>query len=162
MFDLSVWYIAACGCCQVGGTFEAWGPRFRWVANYLTLLVVTLTAATATLVVVLRATLEDHKRNVVAHNATQSAGLFDDEVQFGQTSSPDAYRFLISWCIEVLISWFAFYFIFGTIFFSGILGCFKLPLLGGRPREVMLLQQKEGASNSPRSLGDRDEENVLR
>ena len=158
MFDLSVWYMAACGCCQPGGSLEAWGPHLRWMGSYLTLLAVTLTAATATLIVVVRATLNDHPEAVRPNDSLQSGGLFDDAVEFGETSGPAAYQFLVAWCIEVLISWFVYYFIFGTVFFSGILGCYRLPLLGGRPREVMLLERQEGLHHPATPTSSYDEE----
>jgi hypothetical protein len=158
MFDLSVWYLAACGCCQPGGSLESWGPHLRWMGSYITLLAVTLTAATATLVVVVRATLNDHPEAVNKDHEIQSGGLFDDAVQFGETSGPGAYQFLVSWCIEVLISWFIYNFAIGTVFFSGVLGCYRLPLLGGRPREVMLLEKQEGVHLPPTPTLSDDEE----
>ena len=46
--------------------------------------------------------------------------------------------FVWSYMIEMILSLFIYYPIGATILFSGVLGCGSLPLLGGRPREVML------------------------
>lgn len=155
MFDLSVWYTAACGCCLPGGRLESLGG-LRWMGNYVVLFAVIVTAAVASLVVVVRATLVDHPD--VDPTSIHSGGLFDDAIPLGQTSSPDDYKFLAAWCIELLISWFAINFIFGTILFSGILGCYRLPFLGGRPREVML-HERERLKHTPTvSDADNDEE----
>jgi hypothetical protein len=145
MFDLSVCFIAACGCCQAGGSLECLGG-FRWLGSYIVLFAVVVTAATASFIVVLRATLDDHPE-IDTENIT-SAGLFDDAIALGSTDSADSYRFLISWCIEMVLALFVYYFLVGTIFFSGILGCYTLPFLGGRPREVAL-EEKERLKRNP-------------
>jgi hypothetical protein len=139
IFDLSVWFLSACGCCQPGGSLQCLG-RIRWLGNYIVLFAVVVTAATASFIVVLRATLDDNPD--VSTSDLNSAGVFDDAIQFGNTSSIDSYRFLISWCIALVTSWFVYYFIIGTLLFSGVLGCYYLPFLGGRPREIML-EKKE-------------------
>jgi hypothetical protein len=159
MFDLSVWFIAACGCCQAGGSLECL-HGFRWMGSYIVLFAVVVTAATASFIVVLRATLDDHPE-IDAENIT-SAGLFDDAIVLGSTDSVDSYRFLISWCIEMVLALFVYYFLVGTIFFSGILGCYTLPFLGGRPREVALEEKERLKRNLTASDTYEDEESPSR
>ena len=51
--------------------------------------------------------------------------------------------FVWSYMIEMILAFFVYYPIGATVLFSGILGCGgKLPLVGGRPREVMLEQKQ--------------------
>lgn len=139
LFDLSVWFIAACGCCQAGGSLECLGGRCSWMGSYIVLFAVVIVAATASFIVVLRATLEDQDLDVSALNAT--AGALNGDLQF--TVKPEAYRFLISWGIELVLALFVYYFVLGTILFSGVLGCGRLPFLGGRPRELYLEEKQE-------------------
>jgi hypothetical protein len=129
LFDLSVWYFSACACCQPGGSLECL-RGFMWIGNYVVYFTIVVITAVASLIVVLRATLND---NPTANSLTD----------YGKTSSPDAYRFLIAYCIELLLALFCYYFILGTILFSGVLGCGVLPFLGGRPREVWLEERQQ-------------------
>ena len=97
-----------------------------------------LLGATASFIVVLRASLTTSEVTDIS-NVT-SAGLFDDEIQL-QVDDTRSFRFLIGWAVQVVLSLFVYYPIIGSIFFSGILGCCRLPLLGGRPREIWLEEQ---------------------
>jgi hypothetical protein len=142
LFDLSVWHLAACAFCRTGGSLECL-KGCLWMGNYLILVVVAVTAAVASLFVVLRATVDSNPD--IDPDSIQSGGLFDDEISLRTTPGPEAYRFLIPWCIGMLINWFVYYIILGTILFSGILGCYRLPILGGRPREVTILEEKQQA-----------------
>lgn len=150
MFDLSVWFIAACGCCQPGGSLE-YLQNWRWLGSYIMMFTVVVTAATASFIVILRATLDSHPE-YDTENIT-SGGLFDDAIQLGDTDSPASYQFLVSWLIEMVLALFVYYFVVGTILFSGILGCYTLPFLGGRPREVKL-EEKEAEKRRRRRNGD--------
>lgn len=159
LFDLSIWYITACACCQAGGTFECL-RGCRSLGSYLVMFAVVILAAAASFVVVLRATLESN--SVVELTNITSAGLLDDEIQLLDTVKNDSrsFRFLISWCVEFALALFAYNPILGTILFSGILGCFRLPFLGGRPREVRLEEEeaKKGKGIRQSRTEDVDEE----
>lgn len=139
VFDLSIWFITACACCLPGGKMESCG-RWKWMGSYFVLITVTIVAAVASLVVLLRASLDANRNSVTAADL-HSAGIFDDKVQLGDNNGADSFRFLISWTVEVALALFVYNPIIGTILFSGVLGCGKLPFLGGRPREMLLEEQ---------------------
>mmetsp|Transcript_4122 Transcript_4122/g.5916 ORF Transcript_4122/g.5916 Transcript_4122/m.5916 type:complete len:407 (+) Transcript_4122:51-1271(+) len=138
VFDVSIWFIAACGCCQTGGACE-FLKSCRWIGTYIVMTVVILTVAFATFVVIFRASLEESGANISELN---SAGIFDDAIDLQVTQGWESYQFLYSLCVELVLSLFLYYFIVATIFFSGILGCGRLPLLGGRPREVRIEKKR--------------------
>ena len=43
---------------------------------------------------------------------------------------------------KVILALFVYYPIGGTILFSGCLGCGRIPLLGGRPQEVLMEERR--------------------
>ena len=62
--------------------------------------------------------------------------------------NPDSLQFLYAYFVEMLLSLFLYSPIIQLIFFSGVLGCGRLPVLGGRPRSIRLekrQQEKTGA-----------------
>jgi len=138
MFDLSVWFVAACSCCQPGAILECCGG-FKWIGTYIVTTTVLMTSAFALFIVMFRASLEESEAKITE---LDSAGLFDDAIQLGTTQGWESYDFMITLGIELALSLFFYYFIIGTILFSGILGCGRLPFLGGRPREVLVEQKK--------------------
>lgn len=50
----------------------------------------------------------------------------------------DPILMLIYAAVEVVCSWLIWFPLVATVLFSGILGCFRLPILGGRPRDLFL------------------------
>jgi hypothetical protein len=141
IFDLSVWYISACACCHVGGSLECCGG-LKWIGSYLVFAVVLISAAAASLAVVLRATL-DANDNGVKLEDLKSAGIFDDMIQLGDTKGAKDFQFLLSWVIEVALALFLYNPIIGTILFTGVCGCGGLlPFMGGRPREMEIAERR--------------------
>jgi hypothetical protein len=78
----------------------------------------------------------------------------------------DPISIIIYAAIELLVSWLIWYPIAAAILFSGVLGCKKFPVLGGRPREVLLrqmdLQRKRELlpMNTMASLADYDADTI--
>ena len=65
----------------------------------------------------------------------------------GDTDSSNSkqFSFLVGYALELVFALFIFYFTTSTVFFSGILGCGRIPILGGRPYEVR--REKANADN---------------
>jgi len=142
-FDLSVWHISACVCCQPGGQLECLGG-LKVFGNYLVIFVTVIVVSAASFIVMLRAALDNSE--AVGLTDLHSAGITDDQISFARIESLDSYEFLLSWIIEVAMSLFLWYFVLGSILWSGILGCYSLPFLGGRPRDVKVEEwEKEKA-----------------
>jgi len=134
-FDLSVWYLSACACCLPGGCCVAC-QGYRYVGSYIVFFVVIVVAAAASVAVVLRASINSNEE-ISIQNITTGAtyGLWDDEIEF-ENMDPSSFRFLITWSIEMALALLVMYPLLGTVLFSGMLGCGRLPFLGGRPRDV--------------------------
>ena len=133
LFDHTIWYLTACVCCLPGRRMEPFVGLKRHCSICLTFVMIAMGAVSSFLVVV-RATLTDNKEDSGLHN---SAGLVDDEIQpltgFEDKSS---FQYLLSYGVEIALALLVWYPIVGTILFTGILGCGRIPVLGGRPYEV--------------------------
>ena len=141
LYDTMVWYLAACVCCLPGRSLEAlqgWKPYSR----VLLTIAVTVVAAVCSFLVLLRASWSDSNQDPQWHD---SAGLWDDHVPQPWNGFEDksSFDFLVSYGMEVAVALFVWYPIVGTILFSGVLGCGRVPILGGRPYEMMVRQEQE-------------------
>ena len=84
-------------------------------------------------------------------------GANDDGESSSTTSSKGSYRFsfLVGYAIELVVALFIFYFFTSTVFFSGLLGCGRIPILGGRPYE---LWREKISNNNKKSNAANDSE----
>ena len=130
VFDNTIWYISACVCCLPGQAFGHL-ERYRRIGTYMVMIAVVLAAAAATMVIVIRASLDDsHKAARDSLADVSSGGIYED------VKDPTAWEFLISYAIELALALCVYYPVLATLLFSGILGCGKIPVLGGRPYEI--------------------------
>ena len=101
----------------------------------------------ATTVVILRLNGEDTINNDDEEEKMASqfkAGYADvNDVVYKSTSK---FSFLVGYSVELVFALFVYYFLTSTVYFSGILGCGRIPILGGRPYE--LRQEAKRASGS--------------
>jgi len=133
-FDMLIWYLLACACFREGGCTGRNSRMCQNCAVYIATLVVVGVIAAATLVVLVRLKNDE---------AADSSGVESIQVE-------SKFNFLIGYGLELAVSLFVFYFITSTVFFSGILGCGRIPIFGGRPYELRKLN-----SNTP--AGEEDE-----
>jgi hypothetical protein len=145
LFDNTIWYVTACVCCLPGRSLERLG-KYRWCGSYFAVFAVVIITACASFAVVLRATLDDNEEDVDL-SSLGTAGLNDDNIKLGQTQDRSAYEFLIGYGVELVLALFVYYPLIGTILFSGVVVCGKIPVLGGRPYEVTAEKRLAQASN---------------
>ena len=130
VLDLFLWYLHSCFCCLPGAIYNlneiCSGKRWVSVGRHLAAFIVAMTTILAVGVVVLRSWIE------------QEVEL--DEVD---NSGWDQFSFLNSFLTTLGLSFFIFDPIIAFVFFSGVLGCFRIPVLGGRPWEMQKEMQKE-------------------
>eukprot|EP00573_Skeletonema_grethae_P000117 CAMPEP_0201688220 /NCGR_PEP_ID=MMETSP0578-20130828/1973_1 /ASSEMBLY_ACC=CAM_ASM_000663 /TAXON_ID=267565 /ORGANISM="Skeletonema grethea, Strain CCMP 1804" /LENGTH=200 /DNA_ID=CAMNT_0048172451 /DNA_START=438 /DNA_END=1040 /DNA_ORIENTATION=- len=136
-FDLLIWYLAACSCYRPGGIFSQ-RPFCQTFGLYLSVLLVVGAVFSATSVVVLRLNANTNKEN---ENPT------DDIVEMAGLE-PTRFSFLLAYSFELIFALFVFYFLTSLVFFSGILGCGRVPILGGRPYEMRKEAAEKGNSES--------------
>jgi hypothetical protein len=145
LFDNTIWYVTACVCCLPGRSLERLG-KLRWCGSYIAVFAVIAFTACATFAVVLRATLDSNGENVDLTDLG-TAGINDDNIKLGQTSDASAYEFMIGYAVELVLALIVYYPLVGTILFSGVLVCGKIPVLGGRPFEVSRQKRLAQSSN---------------
>ena len=181
LFDMLVWNIMACACCQPGGRFgkNRLSTRCRDVGSYTLIPVILVLLAMAIYLVLLRASQEGDGQaedNANNNNNNQQngqnqgnnnnnnnywwnggGGATDDAVNgvdVNQIQGLESFSFLQGYAMEVALAWCVYFPLLGTILFSGCLGCGgRLPLLGGRPRDIQLVAQE--ASQPPQQQGTR-------
>lgn len=140
VFDMSIWYLMACFCCRPGGLCQGKGDggTCRSVCQnfgiYAAVLVVTCAVVAATAVAVARLNQDEQLEPVtIAEQFAENQLDGNDEEAAASTNE---FTFLVGYALELVFALFVFYFITSTVFFSGILGCGRLPVLGGRPYEI--------------------------
>eukprot|EP00537_Pseudo-nitzschia_pungens_P010570 CAMPEP_0172390338 /NCGR_PEP_ID=MMETSP1061-20121228/7001_1 /TAXON_ID=37318 /ORGANISM="Pseudo-nitzschia pungens, Strain cf. pungens" /LENGTH=293 /DNA_ID=CAMNT_0013120681 /DNA_START=230 /DNA_END=1111 /DNA_ORIENTATION=- len=150
-FDLFIWHIAACACCQRGGVFEscAWCPSF---GTYFVRFFVACCVGFCGVIQFRR--IQENNANDF-EEGTNDPGI--DTVLDDQLDLSSQFMFVKTFLVEITLSLFVQYPIYGTIFFSGILSCgFMIPVLGGRPYDVARVERR----NSRRQHGNSSEESM--
>merc|ERR1719356_49120 len=117
-------YLMACACFRPGGISGLNSPAMQNCGVYVGVLIVCSVVVAATTVIIFRLNK-------------------DEKLQDGtETPQPvERFNFLIGYALELTVSLFIFYFITSTVFFTGILGCGRIPVFGGRPYELRKLKQ---------------------
>jgi hypothetical protein len=129
-YDITIWYIAACACCPFSKTCRTYG-------TYSVVIAIVMLLAIASFVVLLRAALQHEENEAVDITQLDSAGLVDDQVDFSDIKKEDV-GFLQVYGMEFALALLVYYPFGSLVLFSGLLGCGNLPILGGRPREILL------------------------
>ena len=141
LYDNLIWSVAACACCLEGGRYEHL-LRYRKFMPLIVMFLVVGTAAAATLVVLLVAAARSSDTN---QQTAKLLGIhYDPRVQ--------SYRFILAYGVEVLLSLAVWYPVVGALLFSGVLGCGRMPIFGGRPYEMRVLE-KEKMADEPFEQG---------
>mmetsp|Transcript_2962 Transcript_2962/g.8616 ORF Transcript_2962/g.8616 Transcript_2962/m.8616 type:complete len:278 (-) Transcript_2962:1250-2083(-) len=127
IFDLFLWYMQSCPCCRPGALFDldkkCYGKAWVWVGRHLAACLVGLSLLLASGAALVRYWVE-------ADDGDNNNNQENDE------GGGHGFSFLISYAIECILSFFLFDPIIAFVLFSGVLGCFRLPILGGRPWEM--------------------------
>jgi hypothetical protein len=160
MYNLAIWHIAACGCCRRGGCFESCACCPSLGKQLLRVLVVIIIGLAAMIVLLRVGISNNHERNdaeaqddAVADIDIDADGslhnILDDEWTTIEVANAQEFQFLLGYLVEMVLAFFIYYPIGGTILFSGILGCGRLPMLGGRPYEVAAEERRKKKKQSP-------------
>lgn len=134
IFDFLVWNLSACACFNAGGRYGKTGVAARChdLGSYLLIPFVLGLLGLAGYSSYLR---------VTSGNTSLEEEYEDDLIGTLTEGKLGEYSFLIRFGVELLLAWFVFFPLVSTIFFSGLLGCNRLPLLGGRPRDKRVLEE---------------------
>jgi len=160
LYDNMVWALAAGTCCSCKCCEEKCGkkPQDRASRNtegpsqtrtlIVMLSVIVVVAITFFAVSLQMALTADDETEIVVlsptnvtSNATaagSSSGAIVQREQLFRVKTDNAkdYEFIIAYLVELMLNYFGWYPLVGTILFSGILSCGKEPLFGGRIYEM--------------------------
>mmetsp|Transcript_19526 Transcript_19526/g.25240 ORF Transcript_19526/g.25240 Transcript_19526/m.25240 type:complete len:112 (+) Transcript_19526:101-436(+) len=97
------------------------------------------------------------------NNSSNSHRLWQRNLQrikswIKKDDSADKFTFLLGYAMELVVAFFVFYPLTSTVFFSGVLGCGRLPVLGGRPYEIWKAGLLRGNRNGSTNDGEVDED----
>lgn len=153
VYDLVVWNVMACACCHPGGTWgdSPYAHRIKDCGSYVMIPVVLALMGIAAVAVMRRASNVDAVNDTYNSNGDDTVdNAWVDSVLWTQIDGVQSFSFLSKYAIELALTWFVWFPIVGTVLFSGVLGCGgRLPVLGGRPRDLKLYKQsmeKEGGN----------------
>mmetsp|Transcript_42122 Transcript_42122/g.101621 ORF Transcript_42122/g.101621 Transcript_42122/m.101621 type:complete len:434 (-) Transcript_42122:801-2102(-) len=147
-YNLFMWNIAACSCMREGGCMES--ARFCHCPScgktFLRIFVVVIIALTIFVVCL---------KVVIANDGEADVEAVTDLDNY---QSADDFGFILAYLVGTGLSFFFWYFLGLFVLFSGVLGCYKLPVLGGRPREVAIEEKlMANTSGSTKSSNPFDE-----
>jgi len=141
-YNLFMWHIAACSCMRAGGCMESakcchcpnCGKTFLRI---FVLVIIALTIFVVCLKVVI---------------AKDGDADIEDVADIDNYQNADDFGFILAYLVGMGLSLFLWYFLGLFVLFSGVLGCYRLPVLGGRPREVkieekLLAKSRSGSTN---------------
>lgn len=158
-FDMTIWYLMACYCCRPGGPCQGAGDDGRRSCQscgaYAALLAVLAAIVAATFVAVARLDRDLERTTYAEDLAADRLGVGGDD---GQARN-DNLTFAVGYALELGLALFVFYFFTSTVFFSGVLGCGRVPVLGGRPYELWRAGGSKGGGGRD-DVGDEDDEDV--
>lgn len=152
IFDRCVWTLSACACCRAGGRFESRGCC-KDLGRYLAIFIVIAMVALATCIAVVRASMDEGQSTVpLMQNRTWNSTKQElaQILDFDEFDMQDySFQFLKGYSLEFVVSLFIYYPLFETVLFSGILGCYRIPIFGGRPYSLRqeAKTHKSGASS---------------
>lgn len=137
LFDQTIWFFTACTCCLPGQPLECCSSCRKYM-HYVVMFAVAACTAIATYVIVVRADLENTQGGDPDDLAQNNSTYLEEGMGnlFGKKNKDSTYDFLISYAMELALALFVYNPLIATIFFSGILGCGRIPVLGGRPYEL--------------------------
>ncbi|KAL3788336.1 hypothetical protein ACHAWO_008565 [Cyclotella atomus] len=102
-------------------------------------------------------TIEEVSNTTSFENSTNATGFNIPSFSIGDifySKEDTKYAFLVGYAVELTIALFLYYPLTSTMFFSGVLGCGRIPILGGRPFELRMLAMKNGRNQNDESSGN--------
>lgn len=154
IFDMLVWHVQACACCHPGGRYgdSTMSFRCRDVGSYLLIPIILALLGLAVYLILLRASKQGDGEDFSIFNYYDMYKNDDDAVEdqddlhvdVDNIKGAESFSFLLFSTTELILAWFVYFPIIYTILFSGILGCNgRIPVLGGRPRDLRLVQEEQ-------------------
>lgn len=144
IFDLTIWYIAACGCVEAGGKLEHLNT-ITFLGSVVLLVVLMGVATLATLLALLASSYRNDPSLNTTDIFTDGFDAINTTAAFSMFGTKAATNTGLTFVYQLLLSLFAYDIIFATTIFSGVLGGlpFVGKFLGGRPAEIKQVKRKK-------------------
>eukprot|EP00545_Synedropsis_sp_CCMP1620_P011876 CAMPEP_0119016704 /NCGR_PEP_ID=MMETSP1176-20130426/14181_1 /TAXON_ID=265551 /ORGANISM="Synedropsis recta cf, Strain CCMP1620" /LENGTH=349 /DNA_ID=CAMNT_0006970225 /DNA_START=199 /DNA_END=1248 /DNA_ORIENTATION=+ len=150
MFDMAIWVVAACQCCEAGGTCRQQAcQQYSWSGTVALVVILAGVSTLTVLLMLLYGTIENGIEGIDADadaNYTQAVldrGFLaiDIGIAISDAGTKENNHKWLTWLMQLGISFFVYDLLVSTILFSGIFGCLECvplvgPMLGGRPLEI--------------------------
>ena len=138
----------ACTICRYKGKIDESLSRWGRVAGLFLVMLAMFAGAYA---VLLRASIDYTGDGSNAEEIKES--IINNELHEIEFEDKRSFRFLLGYLVEFVLALFVYYPIAVTILFSGVLGCGgRIPILGGRPREMKKEKRYEMNKRQPKIL----------
>lgn len=124
-----------------GGVTERM-ERYQSTGVFFIVLSVIVVTALATFAATLRNAIDAGN---VDTSQVDSYGEGDTQYKVFEVGNAKSYEFILAYLVELGLNYFGFYPVVGTLLFSGVLGCFKYRVIGGRPAEIAEMHAREEA-----------------
>mmetsp|Transcript_4501 Transcript_4501/g.5210 ORF Transcript_4501/g.5210 Transcript_4501/m.5210 type:complete len:312 (+) Transcript_4501:24-959(+) len=136
LWDFSIWFLQACPCVQPGGFLaERLSSHaiffWIWMGSNLAMIVTIISICLA------------------VHFVTIRASVNDDGNDEGYATGIIHYKFIATFLLQAVIAQFIMFPVVAFTIFSGVLGCFRLPGIGGRPYQERRARNKRRKENRP-------------
>lgn len=146
-FDLGLWHMKACTICRYQGRID---DRLVQWGRVVGLFIVMVAIFSGGYAVLLRASIEYKGEGSIADEVEES--ILSNELYNVEFEDKRSFRFLLGYLVEFVLALFVYYPMAVTVLFSGVLGCGRVPVLGGRPREMKKERRYELSKRQPRIL----------
>ena len=139
LYDNTIWALATCQCCgKPNGKKDL--RKTSITGSFLIMLSVVVVSAVASFAVMLRAALDADSTttttNVTSPNIMDSHNQVHAQFEVLHQREFQDYEFILSYFVELVLSYVVYYPVAGVVLFSGITSCGRFPILGGRPYEI--------------------------
>lgn len=127
LFDFTIWFLQVCPLCQHGSPITFSDPTkffWLWLGSNTAFIVTTIAICLA------------------IHACIVRASIVEDGNDEGYTYAIEHYSFVGSFFLQIFATQFIMFPIVAYTIFSGVLGCFVLPGLGGRPYQVKKMEKR--------------------
>lgn len=136
-FDMALWHMVSCGYCSYSS--NATNRQDCLIFGWTTAISIVMLMIIATCVVVYFRVFPMTEDEDGIRIDEQLLSLMDDEVEPAEVMGfllQGDFSFILAFIIEFAVSLFIWTPFLMTTLFSGLLGCGRVPCIGGRPREV--------------------------
>lgn len=135
IYDTTIWFLAACLWCFPAKHRERCS-LLRRECIVLFVFALLVSGALTSFLIVIRASLSEQNEDLQVSGGHNNTSSLTVDPRRHSIKGMSSFQFLLLWGVQSILSLFFWYPIIGSLLFSGVLGCKRIPILGGRPYEM--------------------------